>query len=489
MIDRSFPSRPWVLSKSLALIVGAIILVPCARSAVAATPLPAPVAQVARAMKVPESAVSVWVQRIGESEPRVAFNADTPRNPASVMKLVTSFAALEALGPAYTWKTEFHLRQPLRPDGSTDELWVRGGGDPFLVIEEHWKMLGALRERGLTRIDRGLVFDVSAFDLPPEDLGAFDGQPDRVYNLAPHPLLVNFNAVRFRIQARGAGGVEVAALPALPNLRIDNRLQRGAGACGGFQNGVVIALREAERRDTAVLDGRFPAACREYELSRTVLQPESYAWGLFDLQWRQLGGGLQGGWRRGVLPADIGAPFHVHRSRPLGEVIRSVNKSSNNVMTRHLELALGSERYGSPATPAKGQRAILDVLGERGIDTRGLVIGNSAGLSREGRISARQLAAILGAAWRSPYMPEYASSLALAGLDGTMRNRFRKSPATGRMHLKTGRLDDVSAVAGYVTAASGQRLIAVVLVNAPEAHRGPGEELQDALLQWVYQQH
>jgi D-alanyl-D-alanine carboxypeptidase len=131
-------------------------------------------------------------------------------------------------------------------------------------------------------------------------------------------LLVNFNAVRFRIDARGAGGVDVAAVPALPNLRIDNRLQRGAGACGGFQNGVVIALREAERRDTAVLDGRFPAACREYELSRTVLQPESYAWGLFDLQWRQLGGGLQGGWRRGVLPADIGAPFHVHRSRPLG---------------------------------------------------------------------------------------------------------------------------------------------------------------------------
>jgi D-alanyl-D-alanine carboxypeptidase/D-alanyl-D-alanine-endopeptidase (penicillin-binding protein 4) len=474
---------------SLALTFGAIITVLCTRPASASTPLPAPVAQVARALKVPESAVSVWVQRIGESEPRVAFNADTPRNPASAMKLVTSFAALEALGPAYTWKTEFHLAEPLRPDGSTGELWVRGGGDPFLVLEDHWRMLGALRERGLTRIDRGLVFDVSAFDLPPEDPGAFDGQPDRVYNLTPHPLLVNFNAVRFRIDARGAGGVDVAAVPALPNLRIDNRLQRGAGACGGFQNGVVIALREAERRDTAVLDGRFPAACREYELSRTVLQPESYAWGLFDLQWRQLGGGLQGGWRRGVLAADIGAPFHVHRSRPLGEVIRSVNKSSNNVMTRHLELALGSERYGSPATPAKGQRAILDVLGERGIDTRGLVIGNSAGLSREGRISARQLAAILGAAWRSPYMPEYASSLALAGLDGTMRNRFRKSPATGRMHLKTGRLDDVSAVAGYVTAASGQRLIAVVLVNAPEAHRGPGEELQDALLQWVYQQH
>ena len=350
-------------------------------------------------------------------------------------------------------------------------------------------MLGALRERGLTRIDRGLVFDVSAFDLPPEDPGAFDGQPDRVYNLPPHPLLINFNAVRFRIEAREAGGVEVAAVPALPNLRIDNRLQRGAGACGGFQNGVVFALRDGARRDNAVLEGRFPAACREYELSRTALRPESYAWGLFDLQWAQQGGTLEGGWRHGVLPADIGAPFHVHRSRPLGEIIRSVNKSSNNVMTRHLELALGSERYGSPATPAKGQRAILDVLRERGIDTRGLVIANSAGLSREGRITARQLGAILGAAWHSPHMPEYASSLAIAGLDGTMRNRFRRSPATGRMHLKTGRLDDVSAVAGYVTAASGQRLIVVVLVNSPEAHRGSGEELQDALLQWVHDRH
>jgi D-alanyl-D-alanine carboxypeptidase/D-alanyl-D-alanine-endopeptidase (penicillin-binding protein 4) len=350
-------------------------------------------------------------------------------------------------------------------------------------------MLGALRERGLTRIERGLVFDVSAFDLPPEDPGAFDGQPDRIYNITPHPLLVNFNAVRLRIQARTQGGVEVAAVPALPNLRIDNRLQRGAGACGGFQNGVVFAVRDDARRDNAVLEGRFPAACREYELSRTVLQPESYAWGLFDLQWRQQGGELKGGWRVGVLPADIGTPFHVHRSRPLGEIIRSVNKSSNNVMTRHLELALGRERYGSPATPTKGQRAILDVLRERGVDTRGIVIGNSAGLSREGRITARQLAAILGAAWNSPYMPEYASSLALAGLDGTMRNRFRNSPATGRMHIKTGRLDDVSAVAGYVTAASGQRFLAVVLVNAPDAHRGSGEELQDALLQWVHDRH
>jgi D-alanyl-D-alanine carboxypeptidase/D-alanyl-D-alanine-endopeptidase (penicillin-binding protein 4) len=333
------------------------------------------------------------------------------------------------------------------------------------------------------------VFDVSRFDLPAEDRGAFDGQPDRVYNVLPHPLLVNFNAVRFRVQAQPDGTVSVVPVPALPNLRVDNRLRAGGGACEGFQYGVAISIRDAAARNEALLDGRFPSACREYELSRSVLQPESYAWGLFDLQWRQLGGELNGGWRHGVLPDGARVPFYVHRSRPLGDVIRSVNKFSNNVMTRHLELALGIERYGAPATPAKGQQAILDVLAERGVDTRGLVIANSAGLSRDARITARQLAAVLEAAWDSPYMPEFASSLAIAGLDGTMRSRLRNSPATGRMHVKTGRLDDVSAVAGYVTAASGQRFIAVIMVNARDAHRGLGEELQNALLQWVHRNH
>jgi len=451
--------------------------------------LPAPVAQAARSLRVPESGISLWVQGIGDPEPRVAFNADVARNPASALKLVTTFAALEDLGPAYTWSTEVYLGAPLGPGGVTTDLWLRGGGDPYLVLEEYWKMLGALRERGLTRIDGNLVFDVSRFDLPAEDRGAFDGQPDRVYNVLPHPLLVNFNAARFRVQAHGDGSVGVSVDPGLPNLRVENRLRSTGGACGGFQYGVALSVRDPQLRDQVVLEGRFPAACREYELSRSVLQPESYAWGLFDLFWGQLGGELNGGWRHGVLPPDAGQPFYVHRSRPLGDVIRLVNKYSNNVMTRHLEYTLAIERYGAPATLEKGQRAILDVLAERGVDTRGIVIANSAGLARETRISARQLAGVLEAAWNSPFMPEYVSSLALSGLDGTMRSRFRNSPASGRMHLKTGRLDGVSAVAGYVTAASGHRMVVVLIVNSQDAHRGPGEELQNALLQWVYRSH
>jgi serine-type D-Ala-D-Ala carboxypeptidase/endopeptidase (penicillin-binding protein 4) len=445
--------------------------------------LPAPVAQAAKSLRLPESAISLWVQRLDAPEPLVAVNPDAMRNPASVMKLVTSFAALERLGPAYTWSTEVHLGSPVKQGRVAGDVWLRGRGDPYLVAEEYWKLADALRKLGLSHIDGDLVFDTSYFDLPPEDPGAFDNQPNRVYNVIPHPLLVNFNAVRFLVRSSGEG-VSVSADPPLRNLQMSNRLRLHQAPCGGYQNGVALAVREAAR-DQVFLDGQFPTGCGEYSLTRTVLQPESYAFGLFDLYWHQLGGELSGRWRIGQVPASRNAPFYVHRSRPLGDVIRMVNKYSNNVMTRHLELTLGAEMYGAPATADKGVRAIHEVLGQRGVDTEGLVVSNSAGLSRDSRISARQLAALLRAGWQSRFMPEYMSSLAITGLDGTVRRRLPGTPAAGRMHLKTGTLNDVSAVAGYAVQESGQRWLVVVLVNAPDAHRGPGEQLQDAVLRWV----
>jgi serine-type D-Ala-D-Ala carboxypeptidase/endopeptidase (penicillin-binding protein 4) len=457
-------------------------VVSAAAAEVTAT-LPAPVAQAAKSLRVPESAISLWVQRLDAPEPLVAVNPDALRNPASVMKLVTSFAALERLGPAYTWSTEVHLGASMKQGRVAGDVWLRGRGDPYLVAEEYWKLADALRKLGLQHIDGDLVFDTSYFDLPPEDPGAFDNQPNRVYNVIPHPLLVNFNAVRFQVRREGEG-VAVSADPPLRNLQMSNRLRLHQAPCGGYQNGVALAVRDAAR-DQVFLEGQFPTGCGEYSLTRTVLQPESYAFGLFDLYWHQLGGEMSGRWRIGPVPASPNPPFYVHRSRPLGDVIRMVNKYSNNVMTRHLELTLGAEMYGAPANPDKGVLAILEVLGQRGVDTAGLVVSNSAGLSRDSRISARQLATLLRAGWQSPFMPEFMSSLAITGIDGTMRRRLAGTPAAGRMHLKTGTLNDVSAVAGYAVQESGQRWLVVVLVNAPDAHRGPGEQLQDAVLRWV----
>jgi len=250
---------------------------------------------------------------------------------------------------------------------------------------------------------------------------------------------------------------------------------------------VAVTVRDPDARDEAVLEGRYPRACSDFEMTRTVLQPDSYAFGTLLHLFRQRGGDIVGSWREGTVPAGL-EPVYVHRSRPLGDIVKLVNKFSNNVMTLQLALTLGAERHGVPGTLEKGDRAIKDVLTARGIPIDGLVVDNPAGLSRESRISAAQLGAVLRAAWQSPYMPEFVASLALNGLDGTVRQRTVRGAPSGRMHLKTGTLDDVSSIAGFITAASGRRFLVVVIVNAPGAHRGPGEEVQDALLDWVYRQ-
>jgi D-alanyl-D-alanine carboxypeptidase/D-alanyl-D-alanine-endopeptidase (penicillin-binding protein 4) len=455
-----------------------------------ATALPETVSRAAQTLGLADSTFSIWVAPVTGSAPILSFNSDVPRNPASTLKVVTTYAALEGLGPAYKWKTRIYLESMDRDGLVPGDLWIRGGGDPYFVTEEFWKLAQGLRSRGVSRIEGDLVFDNSFFDIPAEDRGAFDSQPDRVYNVPPHPMLVNFNAVRFRVMpTRDGRSVDVSANPALPNLELSNRLTLSSSPCQGYQRGVAVAVQNAESsRNRVLLEGRFPNGCSEYSLTRTVLQPESYAYGLFDLYWRQLGGEFKGSWRSQPLPSEDLKPFYVHESRPLGDLIRLVNKYSNNVMTRHLELTLGAELYGAPATVDKGRRAIYEVLRRQGVDTERMRIDNSAGLSRNTRISVRQLGEVLSAAWRSNFMPEFVSSLSLAGMDGTTRNRFQSRKTRGRMHLKTGRLDNVSGIAGFVTADSGARYTVAVLINGPDAHRGLGEDLQEVVLDWVLAQ-
>ncbi len=469
--------------------------------------LPQPVARIANALEVDHAHVSVWVQELGASEPMLAHLPDVPRTPASTMKLVSSFAALQGLGPAYRWQTEAYALGPVENGVLAGDLLLRGQGDPYLVREEFWRLVQGIRHSGISRIEGDLVFDGSYYQLPAESPGDFDGRPDRIYNLLPHPLLVNFNAVRFEFEPRGRQ-VQVRTEPVLRNIEVHNRLQVRPGACAGYQRGIALNVLEPPVRDRVLLEGSFPSGCRQFAMTRSVLEPESYAFGLFEKYWHQLGGEIEGQWRQGRLPATLQIAFeglaeddngdeflgardalvHVHRSRPLGELVRLVNKYSNNVMTRHLELTLGAERFEPPATPEKGRAATLEILRQHGIDTTTMVLDNPSGLSRSARLSARQLGQLLQAAWDTPFMPEFVASLALAGLDGTMHRRFRDRPETGRMHLKTGTLDNVSAVAGYVHTPTNRRLIVVVLVNAENAHRGPGEEIQDAVLRWAFAQ-
>lgn len=449
-----------------------------------AADLPAQAERVLTGHGIPSDAVSILVQAVGSAEPVLSHFPDVPRNPASVMKLVTTWTALEVLGPAYRWPTEVYFDGEFDGAKLDGDLVLKGYGDPYLVLEEYWKLLRALRRTGLEEIAGGLVVDDGYFAVLEQDPGAFDDQPSRTYNVLPNALLVNFKAVDFRFLADpGAGRVHVTVDPPLSNLGISNRIGVANGACGGYQAGISANVIGAELAEVS-FGGAFPARCRSYSMTRTVLSHDAYAFGLFESLWREMGGRIDGGFRRGTAPEDA-QPVLVWQSPPLADVIRSINKNSNNVMTRQLLYTLGAERLGPPGTRLKGVEAVEAYLHAGGFDTASLVVDNGAGLSRDARISARLLVDVLHAARRSPYAPEFQSSLSLGGIDGTTRSRFNGHAAA--MHVKTGRIDHVSALAGYVRSAAGGDFVVAILVNSPEAHRGPGRELEEAVVKWVHE--
>jgi D-alanyl-D-alanine carboxypeptidase/D-alanyl-D-alanine-endopeptidase (penicillin-binding protein 4) len=173
---------------------------------------------------------------------------------------------------------------------------------------------------------------------------------------------------------------------------------------------------------------------------------------------------------------------------PLANVIARVNKHSNNVMARQILHTLSAEVLGAPGTEDGGRKVVREWLDNKDLGFSELAFDNGAGLSRDARISASDLGAMLRFAWHQPYMPEYLASLPLSGLDGTLSRRFRDKALAGKAHLKTGSMDDVTAIAGYLQSRSGRRFAVVALQNHKDIHRGPGEEVQEALLRWLYEQ-
>ncbi|HJX16612.1 MAG TPA: D-alanyl-D-alanine carboxypeptidase/D-alanyl-D-alanine-endopeptidase [Acidiferrobacterales bacterium] len=474
------------MSRILVLILGLLTVVPV--QAGPSEVLPAEVARTLKQHGLSSRGVSVYVHEIGQPEAILAVNADEPRNPASTMKLLTTLVALEELGPAYAWKTEAYASAPVR-DGVLDgDLYIKGYGDPYLVIEHFWRFLRALRKGGLTEIRGDLVIDQGFFEPVPGQPADFDRRPHRAYNVQPRALLVNFQTVNFRFQPQpGLKRVQVIADPQPAQFAIDNRVRLTSGPCRGGAHAVGMQVADRaglvnEASFTLVLSGGYSASCGADDFYRVVAGPEAYIHGVFRTLWTEMGGRFAGGVREAPVP-DGAALLHSATSPPLSEIIRVVNKYSNNVMTRQLLLTLGAEKYGAPGTTEKGVAAIHAWLAQRDLKFPELVLENGSGLSRNERISARHLGAVLLAAWHSPAMPEFLASLPILSVDGTLKRRNGGGLA-GRAHLKGGSIDNVRAQAGLLLDERGRRLVVVVLHNDTRV-TSAGEQVQNAVLAWA----
>jgi D-alanyl-D-alanine carboxypeptidase/D-alanyl-D-alanine-endopeptidase (penicillin-binding protein 4) len=469
------------MSKRLAQIV--LVFTICASRVLALSGAPAPVANTIKAQHLPPNSVSFVIVDPDSGRLVAGQNIDTPRSPASTIKLVTTFASLDLLGPAYVWHTRALLRGDLKNGVLDGDLILQGGGDPYMTLERWWSFARTLRDKGLKTIHGDIVIDNTAFSLPAEDPGAFDGRPNRSYNVVPDALMVNFQSVEFTVVPNESmHRVDIVATPMPVNLSIENHIALGAGRCSGTSGRVDFEV-PSEHWDRVVFSGALSPSCAERSFARVLLRPADYAFGTFVALWHELGGEFDGKLRVAPAPADAQA-FMTFDSLTLGEIVRLTNKFSSNLMARHLLLTLGEDRFGLPATLDKGAAAIAEWSQERGLALEDMNIDNGSGLSRATHISVLQMAKVLSAAYHSRYAPEFIASLPLAGIDGTLRTRMKTSPA-GSVRMKTGHLDGVTGVAGYVTTSSGKTYVLVSLVNDSRADYGAGEPIHAALVRWM----
>lgn len=444
----------------------------------AATSLPAPVLEALKRADIPVSAVAVVAQPLDASRPALRHRADAPMNPASLMKLLTTLAALETLGPAYTFRTEALSDAPPVDGVLAGNFYLRGSGDPKLTYDRLWLLLRELRGRGLTEIRGDLVLDKSAFAPIDHDPAAFDGKPLRPYNVGPDALLFNFATMHLTLIPEN-DGVRVLAEPLPANFVVVNRLRATeTKTCSADWREVLTAQIDADR---ITLMGDFPRVCGEKRWHLAGLSNAMLLHGTFARLWRELGGDLSGSVREGVVPAGA-VPLAASESPPLGELVRDINKYSNNVMARQLYLTLGT-KVGAGDT-ASAERAVRAWLAKKGLDFPELTLDNGAGLSRRARISAGSLARLLSTGWASATMPDFVASLPIASIDGTAKKHFNGNGAAGQAYLKTGSLDGVRGIAGYLLDKQGRRHVVVFMVNHQNA--GQAQPAFDALLEWLW---
>ncbi len=457
--------------------------------------LPEPVSQAMLANGIGPEGVGAIVLR--GKQVLAAHGEQRSMHPGSTMKLITTLAALEKLGPAFRARTELRSSADIVDGVLMGDLIVRGGADGDLSVDVMRDMLQTLRNIGIRKIEGNVILDRDLFKPARSDIGLppFDEAPEFPYNVIPDALLINTNLVQIELRST-AGRLQTVLLPEMERISLSANMKLIDASCSKWEDGWKIPQveRSASGKIKVTLLGTFPRNCSKV-IWLNVLDRHDFAERLVRTTWHKLGGKWQGDAIAGSTPPGTRL-LAEHVARALPETLRDINKLSNNVLARSLFLTLGSletdTELGSRPLPITGEdtrvradNTIRQWLQSNGISDAGLVLDNGSGLSRVERTTAAQMAAVLQVGLHSLWAPEFMSSMPIAALDGTMRSRLRDGPAATRARLKTGTLSGITAIAGYVPDANNEMCIVVGFVNHPAAGNGHGRAVLDALVNWV----
>lgn len=485
------------------LIMSLLFLPAKAKAQAAPHALPAVIEQLMKQSGLPPSALHLTILPARLGEPVLAFQELEAVSPASTMKLVTTQVALDQLGPQFRWKTQFFSSVPVIKGRLKGDLIIKGGGDPDLTWEKFASILRQLRQQGLRELRGNIILDRSYFQPQRPELNApaFDDNPDAYYNVIPDALLIHSNLTAIKLSA-DQHQIQAQLLTPSHDIQLRQQLKLSNAPCNQWKNGwrtPQIKIEEDVANDPTrqieiALQGNFPRHCQT-TLYLNLLERNAYIAKLFRALWTELGGTWKGKIIDGSVP-DSATSLFTHESATLADTLKIVNKASDNVMARIVFLTLGAEAVAEAkiesateqTTQDSQQRASHVVsrwLEQQGIDATGFSIENGSGLSRTDRISTQQLAQVLRRAAESNWYPEFATSLPIVGIDGTMQKRLKDSVAQARSRIKTGYLKNALAIAGFVRDTQGQDMIVVAILNAEELTVAQGKPLLDGIINWV----
>jgi D-alanyl-D-alanine carboxypeptidase/D-alanyl-D-alanine-endopeptidase (penicillin-binding protein 4) len=432
---------------------------------------------------VASSTVALQVVNVETGDEVFSLDGDRALVPASVTKAVTAAAALRTLGPTYRFKTEFLRDGEVNGDGVLEgNLYIRGGGDPSLVIEKLWKMFQDLQVEGIVEIDGDLIFDDTWFDREHLIAGwnkKVDIAAGPAYFAPISALSLNYNTVSIIVAPAFKPGD-----PARVQLETPARIVALESEVETLRKGKrtwIQVEREVDPETHVVtfkIEGAIAAEGKIERHYRAVGNPIAWTMSATDHLFKQTGVTLNGRFKLDKTPEDA-EPVVQHYSQPLHELLNHTNKYSSNIMAEHILKAMGAEVKGDPGTTENGLEVVREYLDELGIPREEYTVVNGSGLTRDALLAPSQVNAVMMDMFHHPQLaPEFLSSLSVGGVDGTLRRRFDEQP--GAVRGKTGSLNGVYCLTSYVRAQTGDTYALTFFANDLRRSR-PARALQDAI--------
>ena len=414
--------------------------------------------------QIPENKLSIILEDSESGERLISINPSTTRSPGSVTKIFTAFAALDLLGEAYQWRTDAFIEKENNNKEIVDHLLIRGGGDPSFSLKDLEKLILNIRAKGIREIRDDIYFDQTFFRQRKKSTAKFDKSPLRPYNTMHSSLIVNSNKIDLSFNLNEETGKPDITPLFLPiGIEIENNLSVGTGKCKDFRSQVTFDERFRKETLTILINGVYPAQCKNLDHDLAITRTEHYFFGVFKKLWLNSGGTINGYYKKKNKSNKHVLVAHVF-SEELSTALEMMLKESDNLTARNIFLSL--PEFSKRKELRNSRKLLYGSMKENNIYWHFRnIIDNGSGLSRVTRIKAESVMSLIQEIDQGTKFSSVKSMLPISGVDGTLKNIYQSKLLRGQLRLKTGTLNGVRCLAGFITTKSGNEYRFVFMHN------------------------